>query len=190
MSIFSFINMSGGPVEVFKKYTTGSHGIWETLRQWVTLVPNRSSGNPYVPLYRVPAPTSEPHKYKDSAARTIPASDIVLNDFHARDNRRHHPQVSTFDQQKVAALLKLGNATSSRLAKGDEGVKQLAAVSQVSLVETLTQSNKDIIFGEVLDKDGGPIVAPAVDGGKFRMTIQPQEEHGMYDESYPVRMFK
>lgn len=180
--------MSGGPVPVFKKYTTGSSGIWETMRQWLTLVPNRSSGNPYVPFYRVPAPTSEPHKYKDSAARTIPSSDIVENDFCARDNRRNYPRVSTFDQQKVGALLKLGNQTNSRLTKGDEGVKQLAAVTGgVSLVDVLKSSQ--VINGEVLAKDGGPIVAPTLNKA-FSMKILTEEEHGMYDSSYPVRMFK
>lgn len=183
--------MSGGPVPVFKKYTTGSNGIWETLRQWLTLVPNRSSGNPYVPFYRVPAPTSEPHKYKDSSARTIPSSDIVENAFSARDTRRNYPRVSTFNQHRVGALLKLGNQTNSKLTKGDEGIKQLADVVSVggaNLVDVL-KSSEVMINGEVLAKDGGPIVAPTMNKA-FKMKILAEEEHGMYDTSYPVRMFK
>lgn len=181
--------MSGGAVPVFKKYNTGSKGLWETVRQWLTLVPNRSTGNPYVPLYRVPAPTSDKRVYKDSAARTIPSSDIVQNDFVARDMRRAHPQVSTFTQQRVGALLTVGNAAHSRLAKGDAGVKALAEVQSVSLVQALGKVAGGALNGEVLTKDGGPIVAPTMCKG-YRMNLVPEGEHGMYDSDYPVRMFK
>lgn len=44
--------MSGGPVPVWKKYTTRPQGIWEKIRQLLVLVPNRSSGNPLVSLFR------------------------------------------------------------------------------------------------------------------------------------------
>jgi hypothetical protein len=182
--------MSGGPVPVWKKYTTGSTGIWETFRRWATLVPNRSSGNPYVPYYRVPSPSSDKHVYKD--ARTIPASDIVKNDFFARDNRRNHPRMSTFDQSKIGGLLKLGNSTNSRLPKGDEGVKQLAVLKtdSVPLVEVLKSAPKSVIYGEVLGKSGEPIVAPNLNK-KFSYKIITEEEHGMYkDDEYPVRIFK
>ena len=182
--------MSGGPVPVWKKYTTGSTGIWETFRKWATLVPNRSSGNPYVPYYRVPSPSSEKHIYKD--ARTIPASDIVNNDFFARDNRRNHPRISTFNQSQIGGLLKLGNKTTSRLPNGDEGVKQLAVLKNesVKLVDVLKSTPKDVLFGEVLGKSGEPIVAPSLNK-KFSVKIITEEEHGMYkDDEYPVRIFK
>lgn len=44
-----------------------SKGIWEKLRQVLTLVPNRSSGNPIVAWYRMPSPSSRPEAahYKD-----------------------------------------------------------------------------------------------------------------------------
>lgn len=181
--------MSGGPVPVWKKYTTGSTGIWEIIRRWTTLVPNRSSGNPYVPYYRVPSPSSDKHVYKD--ARTIPASDIVENDFYARDNRRNHPRMSTFDQSQIGGLLKLGNATNSRLPKGDEGVKQLAVLKteSVKLVDVLSSVPKNVIYGEVLGKAGEPIVAPNLNK-KFSVKIIPEEEHGMLSDEYPVRIFK
>lgn len=183
------LKMSGGPVPVWKKYTTGSTGIWETFRKWATLVPNRSSGNPYVPFYRVPSPSSEKRIYKD--ARTIPASDIVENDFFARDNRRNHPQMSTFDQSKIGGLLKLGNSTNSRLSKGDEGIKQLATIKNdsIKLVDVLSSVPKNVIYGEVLGKSGEPIVAPNLNK-KFSVKLLTEEEHGMYNEDYPVRIFK
>lgn len=181
--------MSGGPVPVWKKYTTGSTGIWETFRKWATLVPNRSSGNPYVPFYRVPSPSSEKHVYKD--ARTIPASDIVNNDFFARDNRRNYPKMSTFDQSSIGGLLKLGNATNSRLPKGEDGVKELTILKSepVKLVEVLNNAPKNVIFGEVLGKNGEAIVAPNLNK-KFSVKLISEEEHGMYNEDYPVRIFK
>lgn len=181
--------MSGGPVPVWKKYTTGSTGVWETFRKWATLVPNRSSGNPYVPYYRVPSPSSEKHIYKD--ARTIPADDIVENSFYNRDFRRNYPRMSTFDQSKIGGLLKLGNATNSRLPKGDEGVKQLAVLKNesVKLIEVLQSVPKNVIYGEVLGKEGEPIVAPNLNK-KFSVKIIDEEEHGMYSDDYPVRIFK
>ncbi|GMM31602.1 hypothetical protein DAMA08_043470 [Martiniozyma asiatica (nom. inval.)] len=179
--------MSGGPVPVFKKYTTGSTGIWETLRQWLTLVPNRSSGNPYVPYYRVPSPSSDKHIYKD--ARTIPSGDIVQNDFHVRDNRRNHPRMSTFDQRQVGALLMVGNSNSSRLPKGDEGIKALAVAGEGELVDVLGKVSKDVVWGEVLGSKGEAIVAPNLNK-KFKVEILKEEEHGMYSEDYPVRIFK
>lgn len=181
--------MSGGPVPVWKKYTTGSTGIWETFRKWATLVPNRSSGNPYVPYYRVPSPSSETHVYKD--ARTIPASDIIGNSYYSRDNRKNHPQISTFNQAKIGGLLKLGNSVNSRLPKGDEGVKQLAILKsdEVKLVDVLQSVPKSVIYGEVLGKSGEPIVAPNLNK-KFSVKIIGEEEHGMYNDDYPVRIFK
>ncbi|TID30379.1 hypothetical protein CANINC_001081 [Pichia inconspicua] len=181
--------MSGGPVPVWKKYTTGSTGIWEVVRNWLTLVPNRSSGNPYVPFYRVPSPSSEKHVYKDP--RTIPASDIVENSYHKRDNRRNHPRMSTFDQSQIGSLLKIGNSTNSRLPKGDEGVKQLTILKTepVKLTEVLKTTPKNVIYGEILGKEGQPITAPNLNK-KFAVKILREEEHGIYNEDYPVRIFK
>ncbi|ONH77407.1 hypothetical protein BOH78_0618 [Pichia kudriavzevii] len=157
--------------------------------KWATLVPNRSTGNPYVPYYRVPSPSSNKHVYKDP--RTLPASDIQGNLYLARDHRRNHPAISTFDQSKIGGLLKLGNKTNSRLPKGDEGVKQLSTLQSepVQLVDVLKSSNKSIINGEVLGKFGEPIIAPNLNK-KFSVKIIHEEEHGMYSDDYPVRIFK
>lgn len=181
--------MSGGPVPVWKKYTTGSTGIWEVARKWLTLVPNRSSGNPYVPFYRMPSPSSDKNVFKD--VRTIPADDIMENPFHKRDNRRDHPRMSTFNQSQIGGLLKLGNSTNSRLPKGDEGVKQLTTLKTepVKLVDVLKTAPKNVIYGEILGKQGQPIVAPSLNK-KFTVKILTEEEHGIYSDDYPVRIFK
>ncbi|QPG76410.1 hypothetical protein FOA43_003799 [Brettanomyces nanus] len=180
--------MSGGPVPVWKKYTTGSKGIWEKIRRLLVAVPNRSSGNPYVPYYRVPSPGSNPNIYKD--ARTVPAGDIVNNDYLKRDTRRAYPRISTFTQARIGGLLTVGSEAHSRLQKGEEGVKQLAVVDKntIQLVDILNAAPKIIINGEVLGKSGEPVVAPNLNK-QFKLRILTEEESGMYSDEYPVRMF-
>ncbi|ESX02841.1 hypothetical protein KL918_002386 [Ogataea parapolymorpha] len=180
---------AGGPVPVWKKYTTGSKGIWELIRSVLVLVPNRSSGNPYVPYYRVPSPSSNKQVYKDP--RTIPAADIVQNDYYKRDKRRAYPRASVFTQPQIGALLQIGNAKRSRLPKGEEGVKQLALVSsgQVDLPQVLRTADSAILNGELLGPRGEPVVAPNLNK-KLSMKILEEPEHGMYTDEYPVRMFK
>ncbi|VEU19948.1 DEKNAAC100379 [Brettanomyces naardenensis] len=180
--------MSGGPVPVWKKYTTGSKGIWETVRKLLVAVPNRSSGNPYVPYYRVPAPASNPGTYID--ARTIPASDIVKNNYFDRDTRRKYPRTSTFTQSKIGGLLTVGSEANSRLPDGEEGVKQLTVVDEnkLELVDVLKSAPASVINGEVLGKQGEPIVAPNLNKA-FKVRILTEEESGMYNDDYPVRVF-
>lgn len=180
--------MGGGPVPIWKKYTTGSKGIWEVIRKLLVAVPNRSSGNPYVPYYRVPPPASEKGKYKD--ARTIPAADIMNNDYFKRDTRRAYPKVQAFSQSKISELLKIGSEANSRLPKGEEGVKTLATLKDenLELSSVLQTVPKTVIDGEVLGKQGEPIVAPNLNK-KFRVRLMTEEESGMYSSDYPVRMF-
>ncbi|CAK7910140.1 hypothetical protein CAAN1_21S02212 [[Candida] anglica] len=183
--------MSGGPVPIWKKYTTGSTGIWEKLRQFLVLVPNRSSGNPVVALYRNPPPgarISESQAYKE--AITIPAGDIRNNAYHKRDYRRNYPQVHGFNQAKVSGLLKLGSVSLPRISVGDKGTQELATYtgsSDVSLATTLSSIPADVVKGEVLGASGEPIVAPSLK--KFNWTILREPQHGMYTEDYPCRMF-
>ncbi|KAG7839595.1 hypothetical protein KL942_003206 [Ogataea angusta] len=179
----------GGPVPVWKKYTTGSKGIWELIRSMLVLVPNRSSGNPYVPYYRVPSPSSSIQVYKDP--RTVPAADIVQNDYFKRDKRRAYPRASVFTQPQIGALLQIGNAKRSRLPKGEEGAKQLALASsgQVDLPQVLRAADSAILHGELLGPRGEPVVAPNLNK-KLSMEILEEPEHGMYTDEYPVRMFK
>ncbi|ODQ78155.1 hypothetical protein BABINDRAFT_65443 [Babjeviella inositovora NRRL Y-12698] len=185
--------MSGGPVPVFKKYTTGSTGIWEKIRQVLTLVPNRSSGNPLVQYYRVPPPGSHPKAITYVDPTTIPAGDIKSNAYRNRDHRRNYPQMSSFNQSKLSGLLELGSASNPRVAKGDEGFKQLAVFKEgdVSLASTLVKLNKSgLINGEVLGPKGEPVIAPSLN--KVKWTILRENVHGMYEddwEKYPCRIF-
>lgn len=184
--------MSGGPVPVWKKYTTHSRGIWEKLRQLLVLVPNRSSGNPIIKLYRAVPPgqrIADANNYKDP--HTIPAGDIVNNAYYKRDYRRNYPQVHGFDQTKVSGLLQLGSAAEPRIAIGDKGTKELSvfldSAKPVSLLTTLDNVPQNVIKGQLLGTQGQPIVAPSLN--KFTWKILPEAEHGMYNDTYPCRIF-
>lgn len=184
--------MSGGPIPVWKKYTSRPTGIWEKLRQILVLVPNRSSGNPLVSMFRAIPPGArikEAKNYKDPV--TIPAGDIKGNPYHKRDYRRNYPQVHGFDQTKVSGLLQLGSAEKPRVSIGDKGLKEVAlyqdALAGVSLTSTLTKVDPAIIKGELLGVQGEPIVAPSLN--KFNWKILREPEHGMFTEKYPCRMF-
>ncbi|KAM9911377.1 hypothetical protein OXX59_002288 [Metschnikowia pulcherrima] len=183
--------MSGGPVPVWKKYTTRPTGIWEKIRQWLVLVPNRSSGNPVVEHFRAVPPGArieEAKNYKDPV--TIPAGDIRGNPYYKRDYRRNYPQIRAFDQTKVSGLLTLGNAEKPRISIGEKGSKELAAFSagtSVSLASTLTSADQNMIKGQVLGYSGEPIVAPSLH--KFKWKILQEPEHGMYTDDYPCRTF-
>lgn len=183
--------MSGGPVPVWKKYTTGSTGIWEKIRQILTLVPNRSSGNPIVSLYRVIPPGArikDAKNYEDPI--TIPAGDIIGNSYSKRDYRRNYPQVHGFNQTKVSGLLKLGSAEKPRISIGEKGTKELElydADQHVNLSTTLSTIEPSVIKGELLGTQGEPIVAPSLN--KFHWKILKEPEHGMFTDAYPCRIF-
>lgn len=183
--------MSGGPVPVWKKYTTGSTGIWEKIRQVLTLVPNRSTGNPLVQYYRVPSTALHPGAatYKDPV--TIPAADIRNNSYFARDHRRNFPRTTTFNQTKLAGLLELGSAAQPRIARGTEGEKQLAVFTSSDVLFGSALAKLEHVRGEVLGASGQAITAPLFAPLSWR--ILKENEHGIYEddvEKYPVRLFR
>ncbi|KAK6455201.1 NADH-ubiquinone oxidoreductase subunit [Scheffersomyces xylosifermentans] len=184
--------MSGGPVPVWKKYTTQSTGIWEKVRQILSLVPNRSSGNPIVTLFRVEPPgerIQDAKNYKDPI--TLPAGDIQGNPYYKRDYRRNYPQVHGFNQTKISGLLQLGSANKPRISIGNKGTEELSVYidpsKEVSLATTLSSVPADVIKGELLGSSGEPIVAPSLN--KFNWTILQEPEHGMFTDQYPCRIF-
>jgi len=114
---------------VVNKYTVGSRGIWEVIRRFLAVDPNRSSGIPLNPTFRNPGPASFPaHKYTDPV--TLPAADIAQNPYWQRDTRRNYPQLSTFKQSDIAGLLAVGSTANPRIGVGQEGEKQLVAVKE------------------------------------------------------------
>ncbi|RLV94129.1 hypothetical protein JA1_001958 [Spathaspora sp. JA1] len=184
--------MSGGPVPVWKKYTTQSRGIWEIFRKIFVLAPNRSSGNPLVAHFRQQPPGArieEANNYQDPS--TVPAADIKGNPYHKRDHRRNYPQVVGFNQTKVSGLLQLGSASKPRISIGDKGTQELSTFidpsAEVSLSTTLKTIPANVVKGEILGKHGEPIVAPSLN--KFKWKILSEPAHGMYPEKYPCRIF-
>lgn len=153
-------------------------------------MPNRSSGNPIVSRFRVPAPGSQPAALTYTDPGTLPASDISGNPYYARDHRRNYPRVATYGQAEIAGLLTLGSAANPRIADGNAGTKALAAVEQgeVSLNQALAASPKEVILGEVLGASGQPPVPPTMFKKQYKLLSF--SEHGMYDFRYPVRTFK
>ena len=116
---------------LLQKYTVGSTGIWDTIRKFFAIDPNRSSGVPLNPQYRNPPPGAlDPNTYDDPT--TVPAADIADNPYWRRDVRRSYPQASAVTQGDVVGLLSVGSAAnpSQKLLAGTEGSKQLVAVKQ------------------------------------------------------------
>lgn len=178
--------MIGGPQPNTHKYNVVSKGIWGWLRNKLSLVPNRSVGNPIPQTYRVPAPGSQPHNDQDHDAYTLPAGDIADNRYFNRDYRRNYPQTSVFSQSAVAGLLLYGNQSTPKIGKGDVGAKQLATVAnnEVELTEVL--KSKDLT-SQVLDNGLPPIPAAL---NRKTYTIVDFKDGGMYDnKTYGCRTF-
>ncbi|KAK9469473.1 hypothetical protein V1512DRAFT_256350 [Lipomyces arxii] len=178
--------MSGGPVSVGKKYSLRSTGIWERIRKFLAVAPNRSTGNPIVPLYRVPSTASRPEAKTYSDPVTLPASDIAGNPYHKRDMRRAYPRIASYDQSDISGLLLLGSITTPRIAKGEAGQKALTTVSELNLVDTLQSTPKELINSEIL-KDGLPPFPGEFKVNNWKMLTE--RESGMYSDKYPVRTF-
>ncbi|ONH68512.1 hypothetical protein BON22_1485 [Cyberlindnera fabianii] len=183
--------MSGGMVPVFKKYTTGSKGIWEKIRQLLVIAPERSSGNPIVSLYRVPAPGSHPAAKSYDDPYTVPAGDIAENTYFKRDHRRNYPRVSTFDQTKIAGLLEIGSAKEPRVLVGKAGEQQLSVYNKpeepVYLSTQLKKITDDVINGQILGKHGEPVLAPSFNKGMQWNIIKDNGVYGVGE--YPCRLF-
>ncbi|KAK9372193.1 uncharacterized protein V1513DRAFT_453042 [Lipomyces chichibuensis] len=180
----------GGPVSIAKKYSLRSTGIWEKIRKLLVLVPDRSTGNPLVPLYRVPSTGSRPEAATYTDPTTLPASDIADNQYYNRDTRRAYPRIAIYSQSDIGGLLLYGSAAKPRIAKGDAGEKALTTIKDgsLSLTDAIKKSPKDIIFGEILDKDGlPPFPTPLRKNLKWELLTE--TESGMYNEQYPVRTF-
>jgi len=113
-----------------QKHTQGSTGIWEIIRRFFAVDPNRSNGVP-VKNFRNPPPGGlDPTTYDD--ATTVPAADIADNPYWRRDVRRNYPKLSTITQSDAVSLLTIGSAAnpSPKLLAGEEGSQQLVAVQQ------------------------------------------------------------
>ncbi|KAH3676035.1 hypothetical protein WICMUC_002331 [Wickerhamomyces mucosus] len=180
--------MSGGPLPIWKKYTTGSIGIWETIRQALTLVPNRSSGNPIVTKYRVPPPGSNKTLYKEPIS--IPAGNIIENNYFKRDSRRNYPKISSFNQNDVSLLLNLGSRESPKFELvGEDGNNQLKIYQSNDSPIYLNEGLKSVDLKAIYSNDFN--LAPNLNlTSKNRLKLV--KDNGVYsgqDKEYPCRLF-
>ncbi|KAJ4261014.1 hypothetical protein NW757_001405 [Fusarium falciforme] len=140
MSSQAAAKAAGGLVSIAKKQTVQSTGVWEVLRRFFAIDPERSNGVPLNPHFRNPPPGANPPLEYDDPV-TLPAGDIADNPYWKRDSRRNYPQLSVVNQSQFAQLLTVGSAAAPKVELiGEAGEKQLVAVkeeSQTGLAQAL-----------------------------------------------------
>ncbi|KPM39040.1 hypothetical protein AK830_g7508 [Neonectria ditissima] len=130
-----------------QKQTLQSTGIWETVRRFFAIDPERSNGVPLNPHFRYPAPGSnDPLGYDDPV--TLPAGDIAGNPYWKRDSRRSYPQLSVVNQAQLASLLSVGSAAAPKVDLiGEAGEQALVVAKQeaeTGLAKALEKAPKDV----------------------------------------------
>ena len=156
-----------------QKYTVGSVGIWERIRRFLAVDPNRSTGVPLNPQYRNPPPgTNDPLAYDDPVS--VPAGDIADNPYWKRDVRRGYSNPSVVGQSDVVGLLTIGSEAnpSPKLLRGEEGSKQLVAVQGEGEkgLSAFFEQQKGV--GSVLGADGMP---------PMPVSVGPDQKEKKYD---------
>lgn len=130
-----------------QKHTLQSTGLWETLRRFLAIDPERSNGVPLNPYFRNPTPGANPASEYDDPV-TLPAGDIADNPYWKRDARRAYPQLSVVNQAQFASLLTVGSAAAPKVDLiGEAGEKALVAAKQegeTGLAKALEKAPKDV----------------------------------------------
>ena len=193
MSSKAVAKAAGGVVSIAKKQTVQSTGIWEGIRKFLAIDPNRSNGVPLNPYYRNPAPGSEPTPYDDPV--TVPAGDIADNAYFKRDTRRAYPKLSVVNQADAVALLTVGSAAQPKVELiGEAGQKQLVdtqEAAQTGLAKALEKASpqdvaKDLFVGGLPPLPSGhSLSSGSWDVHKYKLT-----EENAYPEGYPCRTFQ
>ncbi|RMJ08711.1 NADH-ubiquinone oxidoreductase 21.3 kDa subunit [Fusarium kuroshium] len=193
MSSQAAAKAAGGLVSIAKKQTVQSTGVWEVLRRFFAIDPERSNGVPLNPHFRNPPPGSNPPLEYDDPV-TLPAGDIADNPYWKRDSRRNYPQLSVVNQSQFAQLLTVGSAAAPKVDLiGEAGEKQLVAVkeeSQTGLAQALGkvapgEATKDVFVNGLPPLPSGQSLSSgAWDVHKYEVTDT------SYGEGYPCRSFK
>ncbi|KAI1957759.1 hypothetical protein LOZ58_005509 [Ophidiomyces ophidiicola] len=130
--MLSAAKSAGHVVTVDQKYTLQSYGIWEKIRRFLAVDPNRSTGVPINAQFRNPTPGAlPPQSYTDPV--TLPAGDIADNPYWKRDVRRNYAQSSVLTQADVVGLLSVGSKAEPNeqaLLPGDAGAQQLVELKK------------------------------------------------------------
>ncbi|RSL73530.1 NADH-ubiquinone oxidoreductase 21.3 kDa subunit [Fusarium sp. AF-6] len=193
MSSQAAAKAAGGLVSIAKKQTVQSTGVWEVLRRFFAIDPERSNGVPLNPHFRNPPPGANPPLEYDDPV-TLPAGDIADNPYWKRDSRRNYPQLSVVNQSQFAQLLTVGSAAAPKVDLiGEAGEKQLVAVkeeSQTGLAQALGkvapgEATKDVFVNGLPPLPSGQSLSSgAWDVHKYEVTDT------SYGEGYPCRSFK
>ncbi|RTE73484.1 NADH-ubiquinone oxidoreductase 21.3 kDa subunit [Fusarium euwallaceae] len=193
MSSQAAAKAAGGLISIAKKQTVQSTGVWEVLRRFFAIDPERSNGVPLNPHFRNPPPGSNPPLEYDDPV-TLPAGDIADNPYWKRDSRRNYPQLSVVNQSQFAQLLTVGSAAAPKVDLiGEAGEKQLVAVkeeSQTGLAQALGkvapgEATKDVFVNGLPPLPSGQSLSSgAWDVHKYEVTDT------SYGEGYPCRSFK
>ncbi|KAF6817992.1 NADH-ubiquinone oxidoreductase 21.3 kDa subunit [Colletotrichum sojae] len=189
---------AGGLVEISKKHTLQSTGVWERIRRTLAIDPNRSSGVPLNPTFRNPAPGAlDPMTYDDPV--TMPAGDIADNPYWKRDARRNYPALSVVNQADVVGLLAVGSAAKPRVELiGEAGEKQLVAAKEEATATGIAayleknaakgavEAGKEQLFTNGLPPtpSGQDLKSGSWDVHKYKVN-----EEQSYGEGYPCRTF-
>lgn len=145
-----------------QKYTQQSTGLFERIRRFFAVDPDRSNGVP-VRHFRNPPPGGlDPLAYDEAV--TTPAADIADNPYWKRDVRRAYPKLSTVTQGDAVGLLSIGSAAapSPKLLAGEEGSKQLVAVKAQGQKGLAAYFEQEKGAAAVLGQDGLPPLPVAV----------------------------
>ncbi|KAI5860167.1 21 kDa subunit of NADH dehydrogenase [Durotheca rogersii] len=189
---------AGGVVSITQKQTLQSTGIWERIRRFFAVSPERSNGVPLNPYFRNPPPGAlDPLTYDDPV--TAPAGDIADNAYWRRDVRRAYPQLSVVRQADAAALLAVGSSAAPRRELiGEAGENALVAAREEGRTAGLAAqiakgASAGAGDGSELFRDGLP---PLPSGQSLRAADGKWEVYkydlaeDSYGEAYPCRNFK
>ncbi|KAI1484986.1 hypothetical protein F5X96DRAFT_381998 [Biscogniauxia mediterranea] len=192
---------AGGVMSISTKQTVQSTGIWEMIRRFFAVDPNRSNGVPLNPYYRNPTPGGlDPLSYDDPV--TLPAGDIADNPYWGRDARRAYPRLSYVNQGDAVGLLSVGSAARPRQELiGEAGEKQLVAARAEGAKDgglaaflqgpagktALAVAKEDILVNGLPPLPGGLRKKP---DGKWDVHRYGLTEENAYPEQYPCRTFQ
>ncbi|SPN97533.1 probable NADH dehydrogenase (ubiquinone) 29/21K chain precursor [Cephalotrichum gorgonifer] len=182
----------GGVVEISKKQTLQSTGIWERVRRTLSIDPNRSNGVPLNPYFRNPPPGAvDPSSYDDPV--TLPAGDIAGNAYWQRDTRRSYPRLSVVNQADAVALLTVGSAAAPKAELvGEAGAKAIveAKTEGDKGLATFLEGAKDV-KADVLVNGLPPLPSgQSLGSGEWNVHKYELVEEQTYEGKYPCRTFQ
>ncbi|KAI1081277.1 NADH-ubiquinone oxidoreductase 21.3 kDa subunit [Whalleya microplaca] len=188
--------VEGAVVNISQKQTLEATGIWNLVRRFFAVDPNRTSGVPLNPYFRNPPPgANDPLGYDDPV--TAPAGDIADNAYWRRDSRRNYPKLSFVTQGDAVGLLTVGSAAAPKQdLVGEAGAKALVAAQEEGKTGGLAayfEKNKEAGKRDLLPGGLPPLPSGQslrVEDGKWEVYKYGLAEENSYSEDYPCRSFK